>query len=837
MAPKEGWNESSSEFKIGPWWVRPDHGTLENADLSRQVEPRSMEVLLCLARHAPRVVSKETLLDEVWKDSPFVGDDAISHAIWELRKAFGDSAKRAEYIKTAPRKGYMLIAPISTPSGSPLPLDGALINHYEISRELGRGAMGVVYLGRDRQLDRQVAIKFLAPELTRDARAIHRFEREARLAASLDHPNLGTVYEVGETSQGHRYLVGAYYAGGSLQDRLAGGPFEPAKAAALLRQLLSGLEAAHAREIVHRDIKPANLLLDAHGTLKVCDFGIAKLLGSTELTHTGAALGNPAYQSPEQALGGSVDHRTDLWAAGVVYYELLTGKRPFDGESGVEIQQALLEGDRESIFKGLPEPTSRFLTRALAAQPASRFANAADMLTALGGTTSGNAPPRGRRVRQAVAAAAAIALALGGAALLEPAHEPWDLPVWEPPGLDLLRAAEDQWGQGDDFDNIEKAKEDFTVAYEGNRRNAETLGLYSLFLSEASRKYPPKEKKRMLALADKLVNQGLGLEEGSWSLQTAAAAFEIEQDRFPQAASLLLKARSAASTCGRDQSCDLIYLMQARVLSAQGKGQDALKVLADGSQQGKGAIRCRIALAKLHDRLGNSGRAADILEELQLKHPNHPTVLSSLGNYYLQQRRMLDARRIFLRLTELVSDYEIYFDSALVHYLERNYNTAMVDFRNALRLYEKIGFSPAKPLSAIGDCYSELGQQQEAMTYYRRSLDALDQIQSRTYGQEQLRVIALAKLGRMQEAKTLLDEWLEEPGRLDKNRAIRRTACIVFALEGNTKKLHRYAREWVTNGGNPTDIYLGDPAFKRFREDEEYQRIIDGGPILENVHY
>ncbi|MEO1088306.1 MAG: winged helix-turn-helix domain-containing protein, partial [Acidobacteriota bacterium] len=133
---------SPADFKIGEWWVRPQRHVLERLDEEHAIELRSMDVLVCLARHAPDVVSKQRLFDEVWADSPFVGDDVISHAIWELRKVLGCSARSPTYIRTVPRRGYQLLAEVLRPQGSPLPLEGVRIDHYDIGPELGRGAMG-----------------------------------------------------------------------------------------------------------------------------------------------------------------------------------------------------------------------------------------------------------------------------------------------------------------------------------------------------------------------------------------------------------------------------------------------------------------------------------------------------------------------------------------------------------------------------------------------------------------------------------------------------------------------------------------------------------------------
>ncbi|MEM9598521.1 MAG: protein kinase, partial [Acidobacteriota bacterium] len=385
-----------SDFKLGEWWVRVHRRELERPGETVSVEARSFDVLVCLARHAPAVVPKQRLLEEVWTDSPYVGDDVISHAIWDLRRALGDSAKQPDYIQTVPRKGYRLVAEVLRPQGAALPVEGVRIGHYDLGSELGRGSMGVVFGATDRRLGRRVAVKFLAPELTRDPKACRRFEREARLAASLDHPNLGTVHEVGETTQGYKYLVSAFYGGGSLKDLLAAGPPPLEEAVRLVRQLVAGLGAAHRRDIVHRDIKPANLLLDEHGTLKICDFGIAKLLGGTDLTQTGSTLGTPAYKSPEQALGHGVDHRTDLWSVGVVCFELLTGRRPFEGDFEQAVVQSILSEQPRDLEdperRPIPDDLKSFVLKALAKDPAERFQTAEEMGLALDALGQREAP-------------------------------------------------------------------------------------------------------------------------------------------------------------------------------------------------------------------------------------------------------------------------------------------------------------------------------------------------------------------------------------------------------------------------------------------------------------
>jgi eukaryotic-like serine/threonine-protein kinase len=187
---------------------------------------------------------------------------------------------------------------------------GQTISHYRILEKLGEGGMGVVYQAEDTALQRTVALKFLPPELTRDAEAKQRFLHEARAAARLDHPNICTVYEVGE-SDGQLFLAMACYDGRTLRERLKEGPLPWQAAAGLALQAAAGLSEAHARGIVHRDIKPANLFLTDKGQVKILDFGLAKLSGASVLTQSGSTLGTAAYMAPEQVQGENADARSD----------------------------------------------------------------------------------------------------------------------------------------------------------------------------------------------------------------------------------------------------------------------------------------------------------------------------------------------------------------------------------------------------------------------------------------------------------------------------------------------------------------------------------------------
>ena len=226
---------------------------------------------------------------------------------------------------------------------------GKTISHYNITRELGAGGMGVVYEAVDTKLDRTVALKFLPPESTRDPDAKARFVHEAKAASAIDHPNVCNIYEIDETDDGQLFLAMACYEGETLKDPIARGPLPLDDVLDITRQVAEGLTEAHARDIVHRDIKPANIFITEGGLAKILDFGLAKLAGLTQLTQEGTTLGTAHYMSPEQVGGQEVDHRSDLWCLGVVLYEMITGRVPFQGDHAQAVTYAILNSDPEPI--------------------------------------------------------------------------------------------------------------------------------------------------------------------------------------------------------------------------------------------------------------------------------------------------------------------------------------------------------------------------------------------------------------------------------------------------------------------------------------------------------
>ncbi|MBG9912599.1 serine/threonine protein kinase [Bacillus xiamenensis] len=253
---------------------------------------------------------------------------------------------------------------------------------YQILRVIGGGGMANVYLAEDMILDREVAIKILRFDFASDDDFIRRFRREAQSAASLDHPNIVSIYDVGEEDDIY-YIVMEYVEGMTLKEYIhTNGPLHPKEAVRIMEQVVAAMEEAHAKQLVHRDIKPHNILIDNMGNIKVTDFGIAMALSSATITHTNSVLGSVHYLSPEQARGGLATKKSDIYSLGIVLYELISGRMPFEGESAVSVALKHLQSEPPSVRRwnpSVPQSVENIILKAMAKDPFYRYEDASEM--------------------------------------------------------------------------------------------------------------------------------------------------------------------------------------------------------------------------------------------------------------------------------------------------------------------------------------------------------------------------------------------------------------------------------------------------------------------------
>jgi serine/threonine protein kinase/Flp pilus assembly protein TadD len=827
------------DFFVADWRVRPALGKLERGEVSVAVEPRAMQVLSCLARHAPDVVSKQRLIREVWGDA-FVTDEVMSHAVWELRKAFGDEAKNPRYIQTISKKGYRLLAEVSR-GVAPEPLAaGSRIAQYEILEPVAGGAMGEVYKARDLRLGRVVALKFLPADLCRDSSSRRRFLREAQAVAQLDHPNVATIYDTGESEGGRVYLALAFYEGETLEQKLERGPLPLPEAVGIACQIAKGLAAAHRRQIVHRDVKPANIAVCPDGTVKILDFGLAKMAGATTLTRLGSSPGTPAYKSPEQTRGEKVDPRSDLWALGVVLYEMVTGRIPFGGEYEQAVIYSILNQEPRPLDGSVPAELAAVIDKALAKEAAARYQTAEEMEADLAGSLVGEREELARR-KTVKAERRPLLREKRHRRVLMPMRQKWRLimlstlsalvvlgialSIWywrghrwdfSPEVARLMEQGDRQEWRGDTKRILDNAESTYRKALVLDPENPLIKSQLAVLLCRLESQFPePSRRQEIRRLVEEAVTRAPD-EPMPW----VAQARLLLLDGKPKVAE---SAARKAVELGPD--FDRGYTMLGEALMVQGRQEEGLKELQHGVEVGQGYLRARLAFAFRLKSSSHFDEAAVEYRKVLAYDPDHPTAKHNLAAMYLDSGRYLEALRLFREVYEQTGDPRSANSLALVYInLDRTPEAIQV-------LSEAYRLEP-DPLTArnLAESYEKVGQKDEARRWYETALSGFDHRLALGGSRAHLlsiRSFCAAKLGRYDEAlRNIQEAMVAMP---NQSSFLFRLAQI-HAMAGHREEVYTYLRRAIEEG-YPREDLRNDLVLQAYRDDPRFRAILESTAV------
>jgi eukaryotic-like serine/threonine-protein kinase len=731
---------------------------------------------------------------------------------------------------------------------------GRMLRQYLITERVGEGGMGVVWKARDTSLDRDVALKVLPPdEGGISAHSRERFSREAKAASALNHPNIITIYEI-NSADGVDFIAMEYVRGQTLAALLAGGPLPIDQGLRYAFQITDAVGRAHGAGIVHRDLKPGNIMVTDDGLVKILDFGLAKIAASSEqasdvstqiaLTEVGSTMGTVGYMSPEQAIGGAVDARSDVFSVGVILYEMLTGVRPFAAESKLDILQKLHFVDPPSVRSlrpHTPPEVAAIVSRSLAKKPADRYSNLTEVAAALrivrsaSTAESWTAPPQERSVEQRptvrtratryamalgvgamlIAGSAALVWRSGDAGIPAPPSESAEVSSSDAPEpYDLTREAAALLVRQDKEGNVDRA---ITLLDRALSRD-KTYALAYAHLSDAYlRKHQTNPDAQWLVQARQAAEQATQLTPDLAAGWQALGFVHLQSGERRDAERALRKAADL------DPVNPLPHVGLGMTFLAENRDAEAEAALRQAVQLGPDEWRTHGELAQFYFRRVRYAEAISAWEAALRLTPDNVLVLRNLGAAYYLAGRPDEAASILQRALEVRPSASTYTNLGTIRFFQGRYTEAVDAFEKAVDL----GANNYQFWGNLGDGYRWApGRRNEAASAYRRAGDLIQQQIAQKPEDADLRTrhaLYLVKMGDRAAALQEVERVAQHPT-LTAQMLYR--LCVVYELAGNREQALK-ALERALKQGYPAQELQKEPELVALRADARYHRLID----------